>query len=86
MFKCYHIFRHVLENYYRHSNYATFQHQLNYFGFKKRLYRDKKGKLIPCSYIQDLLTVDVDSLFRIKRRLLSRKRMTEGVTAAKTDQ
>lgn len=70
----------VLGNYYRHSKYASFQRQLNYFGFKKRLHGGKKGKLSPCSYIHDLLTEDAGSLFRLKRRPPSRKRAAEDVT------
>lgn len=69
----------VLGNYYRHSKYASFQRQLNYFGFKKRLHGGKKGKLSPCSYIHDLLTEDAGSLFRLKRRPPSRKRAAEDV-------
>ena len=46
----------VLVNYYQHSKHTSFQNQLNYFGFKKRLYGGKKGKLGTFSCIQDLLT------------------------------
>ena len=34
----------VLGRYYRHSRYSSFQRQLNYFGFKKRLHGQRKGK------------------------------------------
>jgi len=69
----------VLGNYYRHSKYASFQRQLNYFGFKKRLHGGKKGKLSPCSYIHDSLTEDIGSLFGLKRRPPAKKRITEEI-------
>lgn len=65
---------HVLGNYYRHSKYASFQRQLNYFGFKKRLHNGKKGKLSPCSYIHEGLSSDVESLLGLKRRPPAKKR------------
>jgi hypothetical protein len=65
---------HVLGRYYRHSKYASFQRQLNYFGFKKRLHGGKKGKLSPCSYIHEGLTDDAGSLFQLKRRPPAKKR------------
>ncbi len=67
----------VLGSYYRHSKYASFQRQLNYFGFKKRLHSGKKGKLSPCSYIHESLTADMGSLFTLKRRPPSRRRPSE---------
>lgn len=67
---------HVLGRYYRHSKYASFQRQLNYFGFKKRLHGGKKGKLSPCSYIHEGLTDDAGSLFALKRRPPSKKRVS----------
>lgn len=67
----------VLGKYYRHSKYASFQRQLNYFGFKKRLHGGKKGKLSPCSYIHESLTDDVGSLFTLKRRPPAKKRALE---------
>mgnify|MGYP001030175312 CR=1 FL=1 len=67
----------VLGNYYRHSKYASFQRQLNYFGFKKRLHNGKKGKLSPCSYIHELLTADMRSLFTLKRRPPLKRRSSE---------
>lgn len=67
----------VLGRYYRHSKYASFQRQLNYFGFKKRLHNGKKGKLSPCSYIHQTLSDDVGSLFTLKRRPPAKKRGSE---------
>jgi len=71
----------VLGRYYRHSKYASFQRQLNYFGFKKRLHGGKKGKLSPCSYIHEYLTDDVGSLFTLKRRPPAKKRTSEDMDA-----
>mmetsp|Transcript_35431 Transcript_35431/g.60198 ORF Transcript_35431/g.60198 Transcript_35431/m.60198 type:complete len:446 (-) Transcript_35431:168-1505(-) len=70
----------VLGKYYRHSKYASFQRQLNYFGFKKRLHGGKKGKLSPCSYIHESLTEDVGSLFGLKRRPPAKKRVSEQIS------
>ena len=67
----------VLGKYYRHSKYASFQRQLNYFGFKKRLHGGKKGKLSPCSYIHEYLTDDVGSLLTLKRRPPAKKRASD---------
>ncbi|KAL7462497.1 hypothetical protein ACHAXS_002876 [Conticribra weissflogii] len=64
----------VLGNYYRHSKYASFQRQLNYFGFKKRLHGGKKGKLSPCSYVHEKLGTDPQSLLQLKRRPPAKKR------------
>ena len=59
----------VLGKYYRHSRYSSFQRQLNYFGFKKKLHGGKKGKLCPCSYVHEGLGAEPSSLFSLKRRL-----------------
>jgi hypothetical protein len=71
----------VLGRYYRHSKYASFQRQLNYFGFKKRLHGGKKGKLSPCSYIHESLTDDLGSLFTLKRRPPAKKRASDDMDA-----
>ena len=71
----------VLGKYYRHSCYASFQRQLNYFGFKKRLHGGKKGKLSPCSYVHEKLGAEPLSLFQLKRRPPASKRGAPSTTA-----
>ena len=56
----------VLNKYFRHSKYASFQRQLNYFGFRKLA---GKGKMAPCSYVNELATTDLRSLLKMKVRV-----------------
>ena len=72
----------VLGKYYRHSKYSSFQRQLNYFGFKKI---SGKGKMSPCSYINDAATADLGCLLNIRRKTATKgieKREREAALAA----
>jgi hypothetical protein len=66
--------RSVLGQYFRHSQYGSFQRQMNYFMFKKRLHDGMKGKLSPCSYVHEMLGKEPQSLFQLKRRPPVKKR------------
>eukprot|EP00804_Cyclotella_cryptica_P030563 CCRYP_014835-RA/>CCRYP_014835-RA protein AED:0.20 eAED:0.20 QI:0/-1/0/1/-1/1/1/0/531 len=63
----------VLGNYYRHSKFSSFQRQMNYFGFKKRIHSGKKRKMSPCSFVNEKLGHDPQSLLLLKRKVRASK-------------
>lgn len=72
----------VLGRHFRHAKYASFQRQLNYFGFKKRPHDGKKGKLSPCSYVHERLGADPEGLLGLKRRPPPGRRHRNAAAAA----
>lgn len=72
----------ILNKYFRHSKYASFQRQLNYFGFRKLA---GKGKMAPCSYVNENATHDLRSLLKMKRKTSATTKDNKGDAEGSND-
>lgn len=59
----------VLGKFYRHSKFSSFQRQMNYFGFRKRVLNGGRGKMHACEFVNAKLGRDPTSLLGLKRRM-----------------
>ena len=74
----------VLGKHFKHSQYASFQRQMNYFGFKKKMHKNK-GKLNPCSYVHEGLGKEPSSILTLRRRAKGSKETAASDDAAATN-
>jgi HSF-type DNA-binding len=58
----------IMHSYFRHSKYASFQRQLNLYGWRKLA---GKGRHAPCSYFNDTVGDDLNRIMLIKVILVS---------------
>lgn len=70
----------VLGKHFKHSKYSSFQRSMNYFGFKKKMHKDK-GKLNPCSYIHEGLGKEPSSILSLRRRQKGDKESSDDAAA-----
>ena len=66
----------VLGRYYRHSKFSSFQRQMNYFGFKKRVLpivnsatAGVRGKLNACEFVNEKLGTEKVTLLALKKKM-----------------
>lgn len=59
----------VLGKFYRHSKFSSFQRQMNYFNFRKRILHGGRGKMHACDFVNVQLGKEPECLLRLKRRM-----------------